>query len=306
LPALDYRHTLDSVRHLLAHEIQLDHEQVHLARAAAFYADSPAVLIPRLLPFCTPRLTAMERVEGRKVTDPGISPGARRPLAETLIEALIAKPFWGNPQSAAHFHADPHAGNLFLTHDGRLAILDWALVIALGKTQCVAVVQAVANALAQDEAGVCRALASLGQPLDETALRVAVAAGLRQVRQGTFPGMKWLMGLLDQLGLAGAMRFPEELTLFRKSLLTLTGVIGDIADESPMDAVLILTGLRQCVRELAFRGMAPFDSRAFGSHLSTADGFRLWAGLPVTVLRYWTEIWRDALEVRDPPGSGTP
>jgi ubiquinone biosynthesis protein len=296
LPALDYRHTLDSVRHLLAHEIQLDREQVHLARAAAFYADTPAVLIPELLPLCTPRLTAMERVEGRKVTEPGPSLGARRQLAVTLIEALIAKPFWSNPQSAAHFHADPHAGNLFLTHDGRLAILDWALVIALSKAQCVAVVQVVANALAQDEAGVCRAIASLGQPFDEAALRDAVAAGLRRVRQGTFPGMDWLMGMLDRLGMAGAIRFPEELTLFRKALLTLEGVVGDVAGPSPVDAVLILTGLRQYLRDLAFRGLAPLDSHEFGSHLSTADGLRLWTGLPVTGLRYGLGAWQDALE----------
>jgi hypothetical protein len=73
-------------------------------------------------------------------------------------------------------------------------------------------------------------------------------------------------------------------------------VIGDIAGQSPVDAVLILTGLRQCIRELAFRGVAPFDSRAFGSHLSNADGFRLWTGLPLTLLRYGLGAWQDTLE----------
>ena len=32
----------------------------------------------------------------------------------------------------AMFHGDPHAGNLFLTDDNRLAILDWSLVGSLG------------------------------------------------------------------------------------------------------------------------------------------------------------------------------
>lgn len=63
-------------------------------------------------------------------------------------------------------------------------------------------------------------------------------------------------------GMAGAMRFPEKLTLFRKSLLTLSGVIGDVAGESPMDAVQVLTGLRQYRRDLSFRGMAPCDPHA--------------------------------------------
>lgn len=295
LPPLDYRHTLDSIRRLLANEIRLDREQAHLTQAAAFYADSPAILIPELLPFCTARITAMERVEGRKVTDPGLSPGERRRLARVLSEALLAKPFWSNPVSDAWFHADPHAGNLFVTHDGRLAILDWALVTPLDKAQRVAVVQAVASALTLNESGLFHALAALGNPSDPTALRAAVVAGLRQVRQGTFPGMDWLMALLDRLGTAGAMQFPENLTLFRKSLLTLAGVIGDVSDRPSIDEVLILTGLMQCSQEWAVRGLAPFASRAFGSHLSNADWFSLWAGLPVTVVRYWTGIWRDAL-----------
>jgi ubiquinone biosynthesis protein len=104
------------------------------------------------------------------------------------------------------------------------------------------------------------------------------------------------MGMLDQLGMAGAIRFPEELTLFRKALLTLEGVVGDVAGPSPVDAVLILTGLRQYLRDLAFRGLAPLDSHAFGSHLSTADGLRLWTGLPLTGLRYGLGAWQDALE----------
>ncbi|HAO33457.1 MAG TPA: AarF/UbiB family protein [Candidatus Competibacter sp.] len=300
LPVLDYRNTLDSIRKLLAREVQLDHEQVHLARAAAFFADTPAVLIPKLLPFCTPRMTAMERVDGVKVTDSDLPLGQRQQLAKNLIAALVAKPFWHPAPSAAVFHADPHAGNLLVTRDGRLAILDWALVTILNKAQCVAVVQAVAGALTQDEAATAQAIETLGSGSDPAAVRAAVAAGLRQVRRGTFPGFDWLMGLLDGLGVAGAIQFPEELTLFRKTLLTLSGVLNDVSGQMSIDEVLIKSALVQCYRELAARGMAPFESRDFGSHLSNADWFRLWASLPMTAIRYWTETWRDALGVWNP------
>jgi len=126
LPVPDYRDTLERVRLLLLNEVRLDLEQAHLAAAARTYADSPAVLIPRLLPFCTPRVTAMERVHGCKVTDADLPAGRRRGLAEAMVEALVARPFWSDAQTAA-FHADPHAGNLFFSRDGRLAILDWSL-----------------------------------------------------------------------------------------------------------------------------------------------------------------------------------
>jgi ubiquinone biosynthesis protein len=112
------------------------------------------------------------------------------------------------------------------------------------------------------------------------------------------------MALLDRLGTAGAMRFPEELTLFRKAVLTLSGVIADVSGQPSIDAVLIATGLTQYCREWPARGWTPFDSRAFGSHLSNADGFGLWAGLPATVARYGIGLWQDALDAGKTPGGG--
>lgn len=74
----DYRDTLESVARLLANEVHLDREQIHLRQATKYYARSPDILIPRLFPFCTPSVAAMQRVEGCKVTDPDLPPGELR------------------------------------------------------------------------------------------------------------------------------------------------------------------------------------------------------------------------------------
>jgi ubiquinone biosynthesis protein len=295
LPSVDYRNTLDSVRHLLLNEIRLDLEQKHLAAAAQFYADLPAVHIPRLLPFCTPRVTAMERIDGRKVTDPGVPPEARHRLAETLIEALLAKPFWSS-EPIARFHADAHAGNLFLTDDGRLAILDWALVTELTRAQRAAVVQAVLGGLTLDETQTCRSIETLGTVSDGAALRTVVSDAVRQVRKGTFPGFDWLTELLDRLAGSAAVHFPEELTLFRKTLLSLTGVVSDVSGRPSLDRVLTKAGALQFLRELPGRALAPMDSRDFGTHLSDVDLLCTWAALSLLPSRYWIETWRDALQ----------
>ena len=65
IPPLDYANAFLQVRDKLRHEVRLDREQDHLARARAFYADEPRVHVPALLPHCTPRVTAMERLTGR-------------------------------------------------------------------------------------------------------------------------------------------------------------------------------------------------------------------------------------------------
>src|SRR5579884_1206789 len=95
IPRLDYRESFEQVRDTLRQEVRLDREQRHLALARAAYGDEPGVLIPALLGPCTPRVTAMERVTGGKVTGNGRGVvGDGRRLAERVTEALIARPFF--------------------------------------------------------------------------------------------------------------------------------------------------------------------------------------------------------------------
>ncbi|MBK8120658.1 MAG: hypothetical protein IPK39_16895 [Sulfuritalea sp.] len=229
LPEFDYAGALDSVSRLLANEVRLDHEQRNLDVAGRFYAGSPAVLVPRLFPFCTDSITAMERVDGVKVTESGLTPAGRRRIAETLAGALLAKPLWSRAETGVVFHADPHAGNLHVTQDGRVAILDWALVAEIDKRQREAAIQIIVGAVTLDVERICRALEELGEPLDPEGIKQAVSAAVEQVRRGKFPGIGWLTALLDQLAAGRMLRFPEAVILFRKALLTLSGVIADVS-----------------------------------------------------------------------------
>jgi ubiquinone biosynthesis protein len=289
LPAFDYRNTLESVARLLANEICLDQEQSHLLQAAEFYANSPDILIPRLFPFSTPSLTAMERVVGCKVTRQGAKPGEMLRRAERIARALLAQPFWSGGKDGAVFHADPHAGNLMATADERLAILDWALTTRLSKQQCEAVVQLLLGALLLSESRVCTAIDALGQVVDGERVHLAVIESMRQVRLGRFPGFDWLNSLMDNLALTSAVRFPEEMSLFRKALLTLSGVATDVSAQLSIDSVLIRHGATEFGSGLLWRPWALPDARAsVGAHLSNADLFGLWAELPATALRYWS------------------
>ncbi len=308
LPVLDYADTLDRVRKLLVNEIHLEREQEHLAQAAGFYADYPQVVIPRLLPLCSSKITAMERINGCKVTDSEGSAHQRQQLANTVFDALVAKPFWSDTPSTT-FHGDPHAGNLLLADDGRLAVLDWSLVARLDKAQRVAVVQIVLGALTLDETQICRTLATLARkPPTEALLRATVSNALRPVALGTFPGFDWVLGLMDRLATSTNMGFDEELIMFRKALLALTGVIADISTLCSKEGVLMGSGLRQFQSELAIRPFVSMDTRAFGSHVSTTDLYRLWCTMPLTATRYWLKTYRcyweefqAAVDNRSPP-----
>lgn len=292
LPALDFTETLDGVRSLLLNEIRLDREQDRLARAHRFYATTPTVVVPRVLSLSTPQMTAMEYIPGRKITESGLGAVERKRLARTVIEALLAAPFWSTSPDA-HFHADPHAGNIFVTDDGRVAIFDWALTTELSLGQRAAVVRAMLGAATLDVRSICLAIGELGRVSDYGAVDRAVRAGLRKIRRGTFPGFNWLTGILDELARTAAIHFPEETTLFRKSLLTLQGVAEDVSGEIAVDDVLVRSGISTFAKELPKRPLAPTMSREFGSHVSNLDLINAWMAVPWLPTRYWVASLRD-------------
>lgn len=288
LPAIDYRGHFTSIQHLLTQEIHLEVEQANMRAAANLLGDDGDVFVPRLLPWCTPAITAMERVDGTKVTDAAVSERQGRALGRRMIAALLAKPFWSQDDPAM-FHGDLHAGNLMLAEDGRLAVLDWSLTARLAKVQREAIVRIALGGLALDERQICEGLASLGMhDTGSPVLAEGVGRALDQlVASGRPVSFDWLVALLDGLALQGASGFGEQLAVFRKTWLSLSGVLRDLGADIAADVPLLDVGLQQFFAEMPARMITRPDSRAFSTHVSTADliGFAT-AAWPAS-MRYW-------------------
>jgi ubiquinone biosynthesis protein len=271
LPPLPYREVLTEVAELLTHEVRLRQEQTHLRQAGAQFAGQSDVLVPRLLPFCTEALTAMERVHGHQVTDPRAASAWRRPaLFRSAVRALLAG-VWFNRDEAVLFHGDPHAGNLMVTRDGRLALLDWSLAGRLTGDDRVRVAQLLVGAWGRDAARVAGAAAGLaGGGADEGLIRRHAEAALAGLRWYRAAGPSWVVGLLDALARAG-VRFPGRLLLFRKAYLTLQGVLSDVCPACSLDAALLAEALAQLAWEWPLRWWKPPDDRDYGTRVSSAD-----------------------------------
>jgi ubiquinone biosynthesis protein len=294
IPHLDYRESFELVRDKLRHEVRFDREQQYLAQARSAYADDARVLVPALFDLCTRQVTAMERVTGTKVTEHALPERwDRSRLARLVIESLIARPFFAR-SGATLFHGDPHPGNLFVTRDGRLAILDWSLAGALGERQRTALVQALLGALTLDGERIATALADLAvRPVDRPALASAVHVALGQVLRGQFPSFTWLLDLLDAATQTARLRVGADLMVFRKALHTLDGVVTEIGVEGAcVDAVVVGEFLRHLLAEWPWRWLAPPGSRAFATRLSNADLTGFLVSLPFAVTRFWLEALR--------------
>jgi ubiquinone biosynthesis protein len=298
LPPLPYGEILTEVADLLAHEVRLRQGQARLRHAAAQFAGEPDIHIPRLLPFCTAQLTAMERVEGRKVTDRGaVCPWQRPALFHSIVRALLSSVLFSRDESIL-FHGDPHAGNLMVTRDGRLAILDWSLAGRLPAEDRARLAQILVGGWALDGRRIAAAICGLAcGRAGEALIRRHVEAALGELRWFKPPGPAWMMGLLDTLTRAG-VRFPPHLLLFRKAFLSVQGVLSDVCPGCSLVATLMADAAMALAWEWPLRWWKRLDDRNYGTHISSADLIYLALRAPAS----WAQVWQGS---RLSPGEGS-
>jgi ubiquinone biosynthesis protein len=307
LPVLDYQDTFETIRQLLRHEVRFEQEQQNLAEAAKAYSRTESVVIPALLPFCSAGLTAMERLRGHRIPagTAGDEKSFPRASARTIVEALVAQPIF-SPGEAALFHADPHGGNLLFMPGSRVGILDWSLTGRLPRDQRFLLVQLILAAWVLDIWRMEWAVRRLAQKIPHQAcLSKVLRSGLRELRWGTFPGLTWLTRLLDELTLRVGLRFSPDLLLFRKSLLTLEGLLADLLGEdsgSPqtfLDIVVTGTFLNHWLKEWPARFLMPMNATSATTHISTADLLALAWSSAGTFARWWSQGAVEWLDRRD-------
>jgi ubiquinone biosynthesis protein len=254
----DVRDMLAEVLLLLEHELDFRREQATLLEAVKMYRASIGIRVPRLIaPLCSSDITAMSAEVGVKVTEAfPRSPIRRARVAEQLIEALVAVPFFSREENSI-FHADPHAGNLLYDETNReLVILDWALAETLSLESRRQLVLLSVMMTLRNPDGVRQAIRDLALRADQRnhvhldAIDGCVQSFFEQLADDASPGTLDAMRLMDRIALEG-VHFPPPLFLFRKIVLTLDGVIYDVAGpDVRIDEVIAREFLTRCAASL--------------------------------------------------------
>lgn len=246
-PLRDFKflEVFQEVGDMLAKEVDLAAEQVHLAEAAAFYSSTPAVQIPGLLPMSTDTMTAMDYLDGPKIIDADLSPEQRSHCAAALFDALVCEPLF-SPCESALFHGDPHAGNILAVPvpgamTPRIGLVDWSLAGHLPRRDRVKTVQLIQSILKKDLSGIrvaVTALANKGCRGENGQLQAQALAFMHSAQFDRMSLVRKAFLLLEKLSYKGFV-FPADLMLFRKAIFTLEGVLNDLWPAFDMDAAVI-------------------------------------------------------------------
>ncbi len=118
---------LAEFRQTIQQELNYEREAHNLIALGKNLQDFKLIQVPQPVPdYYTRSVLTMEEVSGRKIT--ALGPLARlelkgAPLAEELFKAYLQQVLVDGL-----FHADPHPGNVFVTDDGRIALIDLGMV----------------------------------------------------------------------------------------------------------------------------------------------------------------------------------
>jgi predicted unusual protein kinase regulating ubiquinone biosynthesis (AarF/ABC1/UbiB family) len=218
----------DQFRKSLLKELDYRLEARNLTMLADQMSELDRILVPRPVEdYVTSRVLTMEFVHGRKITS--LSPLAKleidgAPLAEELCRAYLRQILVDG-----FFHADPHPGNVLLTDDGRIALIDLGMVGQMApamQEDLLKLVLAVSEGRGDDAAD---AVIKIGTPLpdaDPGRLRRRVAEmvlAFQGLRMKEIALGRFLFDAAHEASDAG-YRMPRELAMLSKTLLNVDEV----------------------------------------------------------------------------------
>ena len=287
---------IEEFRLVLKQELNYELEANNLKTMACNLADFKRIYIPQpVASYSTRRVLTMEYVHGRKLTAIGPLTSLEMPgevLADELFHAYLKQVLVDGL-----FHADPHPGNVFLTRDQRIALLDLGMVgTTTPKMQehLLKILIAVSEGKSEEAASVLIGMSRVADGFDEAGLKKSI--GHLVISQHAQPLSDIQVGrtLLEvsQTAAQAGLIVPSELTLLGKTLMQLDQV-GKLLDPhfDPNAAVQRYAG------EILTRRMHKQATQ--GSFMSSVLEVRdFFTGLPVRLNRIMDAVGNSELEVK--------
>jgi len=236
----DFSSMVVEFRRALFAELDYRQEARNLTAVGANLAGYEAIVVPRPVDeLTTQAVLTMDWVGGRSVgaLDRPVGAGGSR-LAEQLLKAYLDQVLVDGL-----FHADPHPGNVLLTDDGRLGLIDLGMVARVApETQdsLIKLLTAVSSGRGLDAAAV---MIDLGQRRDgfdrqqfERDMMDLVSRN-RDVAVADVQAGAVIGEIMQAAGEAG-LRPPSELTMLGKALLNLDDVARRLDPQFNPNAVI--------------------------------------------------------------------
>lgn len=290
-----FKTLLEEFRGAMLVELDYREEAKNLDALADSLTEFPRIQVPRpIRDYSTERVLTMEYVEGTNLSH--LSPVAlmeadRRGLLDELFRAYLHQAL-----VTGMVHADPHPGNVFLTPEGNLALIDVGQVLRIPEGMRERLLKLLLFLSDGDGEGAARLIEEMGEtsaqfdrkPFVRDVARMAV-----RLTQDAGPAVQMGRVVLAVARCSGehGLKPPRELTLMGKTLLALDSIANTLDPTFDPHAAIRANALRLAQHRLV-------HTTRTGSVVTTLLDTRDFVqGLPWRVNRALDAIGEGDLEV---------
>jgi predicted unusual protein kinase regulating ubiquinone biosynthesis (AarF/ABC1/UbiB family) len=214
-------------------ELDYREEARNLVTLSQQLQDFPNIIVPTPVDdYTTPRVLTMDYTPGTKITS--VSPVERTEVDGTALADELLRAYLQQILVDGTFHADPHPGNVLLTPDHRLALVDLGMVGRLSwnvQEHLFKLMMAIADGRGDEAAQVVIVLSEPREDVDESGLRRAVAGLVGRYHGASMKDLNVGRVMLEMAhaGSEHGLKMSPELAILGKTLLNLDE-IGRVLD----------------------------------------------------------------------------
>lgn len=288
--------TIEAFRRSLLQELDFRREATNLKRLGEILAEYKEIVVPQPVEdYTTSRVITMDLVTGVNV-------GAMTPLrrieidGEMLAEAL-AKAYLDQILVHGFVHADPHPGNVLVTDDGRVALVDLGMVTYISperQDQLIKLLLAVSEGKAEQATTIMIQICTHKEERDEEAFKQQSASLILENKDASLENIQFSLILMNMIRAAAenGIQPPTELLLTGKALLTLDETTRALAPDFNPNA-LIRQHIHSILQKHMLHALSP--GNVFTSILET---YELVQKLPGRLNAIFDKLLSEQFEIR--------
>lgn len=265
---------LDEFQRNLVRELDYRQEAKNLLLLRENLREFSRIIVPQPVDdYTTSKILTMDYIQGKKITS--IGPLARMEINGAALAEQLFRAYMKQILVDGFFHADPHPGNVFLTDDGSIALIDLGMVGNISprfQDQLLRLLLAIADGRSDEAADLALRLGEKRDDYNEQEFRRRASALVVQQQNANLEDIE-IGRVVMEVSRASAengVNLPSEFTMLGKTLLNLDEVAGALDTKfDPNES--IRRNAADIMRQRMLRSAT--SGNAFTTMLETKDFF---------------------------------
>ena len=286
---------LAEIKTSILQELDYQREASNLTTLANNLKEFPHILVPLpVVDYSSRSVLTMDYVSGTKIT--ALGPLARMDINGEVLAEELFKAYLKQVLIDGFFHADPHPGNIFLTDDGRVALLDLGMtgrVSTSMQENLLRLLLAISEGNGDEAVKIFLRISETADDFDEAEFTKKATEYVSEQRNQTLNHQDIGKALMDVSRTAAktGLHVPSEFTLLEKTLLQLEEV-GKILSPNFNPSAAVRRNVAEIMTTRMRKAVTP--GHLLGSFLEMKDFV---GGLPERVNKILDVVGNSKLEV---------